>query len=82
MSDLIDTILEWAEEHPVFDGTFVLAMQERRDNGHELSWNMESALAHIYASYKIGKWVADREAQVLHEREWQRLLDENGEASA
>ena len=53
MSELIDAILEWAEDHPEFDPSFVISVSDWCAE-HEITSRQEEALQRIYERFRIG----------------------------
>jgi len=49
----IEMILEWAEEHPEFDTSFVESLKSWYDRGVELSERQEEALDNIIEKFDI-----------------------------
>lgn len=53
LADTIDQILEWSEEHPEFDTTFVSSLQEQLLSRGDLSGKQVQALHNIVEKYDI-----------------------------
>ena len=54
--ELIQQILEWAEEHDSFDTEFVESVSEAYDEYGDLTCAQREGLERIYARFRIGQW--------------------------
>lgn len=50
----IDLVLDWADDHPEFDASFVESLEVYLDNRPELTQTQREALDNIIARWRIG----------------------------